>query len=120
MGVCEVILRKGGRVNLLGSTGRYIFELNKSVPIPDTDELLLQKLRNLIKLNKNRFELTEDLLPEVIPKGWERLVNTKLRVLALRVGLTDADNTKVYPTRKSVQLALQKMVDLGRVTESND
>jgi len=108
----EVFLRKGGSVKLVGKGGKtYKFELNQRVGVADNDNVVMEKIQRLNTQITGKFEVTADLLPELLPKDWRKLNSARLRTLAVRFGLGDAEDTKRFPNRESVIEVLDQMVD---------
>jgi hypothetical protein len=115
----EVILKKGGSVTLFGKAKEgdkvkeYHFALGKAVPCNDVT--VLEKVKTLNTQVPGKFEISQDVTPELLPKGWEKLTDARLRTVAERFGLSNAKDTEKYPTKGTVVDAISAMIKEGTV-----
>lgn len=112
--VTEAILKKGAPVTLVGEKGKqYLFTLNKSVSC--NDDIVLDKVKRLNDQVPNKFEINQDVAPELLPPNWKELSDNRLRTVAERFGVPDAKDTKKYRTKKSVIDVIERMITDGEV-----
>jgi len=110
----EAILRKGESVSLVGEKGkRYDFITNKSVAC--NDAIVLAKIKSLNDKVPNKFELNQDIVPELLPPNWQELSDNRLRTVAERFGVPDAKDTKKYRTKQSVIDVIERLISDGEV-----